>query len=792
MKVRYACEAQSEVGLRRVPLRVELRMQDSILRHLRRVLFARVTSRTMCLSGAMLGLSLLCSTALGQLAGGAADASSDSEDTKQRSFNLPSQKSEVNDDLADFDRHVKKGAWERAFKSLEKVLAAKPQGLMPLEKSGLMVPSQVLIRKALTDLPAEGKEAYKLFHDAEARGLISKSQEAPAGSPQEIEQLSKVYTDLFITSSGDVAADRLGDIFFEQGDMPRAIEAWRAVLQHHPASPLPRARLLAKTAIALARIARWEEVKQVGQQLTERHAGEAITLGGKQVAADEHVAALLASPEAAAAAQAGPPVDARSATDITLPTGNGKERNEALWQFRFFSPADAAIIAAMGNNWGWGMRFPISEMVPPAIADGERVYLNLLGYFIALDAKTGKLAWRSSRFHEVTQKLQQNQMISCEQYAMIVHQGTLWSVYRDPAQLGQQGQPFRIGRRDAKTGAEGWNSSTLPELQPWNMMGAPVPLGDMVVVAAVKPEQATEQYVLGIKADDGKLLWNTHVGTHQMDQSQMYYKRSAQPAIVGHGDKIYLETHAGALLELDSKTGAIVWGFQYDSEVQQNQWWWGGDQNQSLTTVGAPVVVNGILYFKGMRSKRLNAIDLAGPSIAWTRPVNQSAMIIGVDSDRLYLGGEELMAIDLKSRDLKWSTKFPLGTGWIRPLMTDHRLYQFTPRAVFEINKSNGDPVKPLFRGADLDSLGGTLQATPNLLITVSNVAITAYRLTPDASAAPAATATSENASKTSVAPPAAAADSTAPNSTAKAPEQEATSANTPPPPNERKEPKAE
>ena len=41
-------------------------------------------------------------------------------------------------------------------------------------------------------------------------------------------------------------------------------------------------------------------------------------------------------------------------------------------------------------------------------------------------------------------------------------------------------------------------------------------------------------------------------------------------------------------------------------------------------------------------------------------------------------------------------------------------------------SKATGDIVR-IFRGDDLDSLGGALFATPDKLVTVSNVGITAY-----------------------------------------------------------------
>jgi hypothetical protein len=58
--------------------------------------------------------------------------------------------------------------------------------------------------------------------------------------------------------------------------------------------------------------------------------------------------------------------------------------------------------------------------------------------------------------------------------------------------------------------------------------------------------------------------------------------------------------------------------------------------------------------------------------------------------------------------------------------MTEDRIYQFTPRGIYEIDKQSGE-IAHLFRGADMDSLGGNLMLTPKALVAISNLAITAY-----------------------------------------------------------------
>lgn len=640
----------------------------------------------------------------------------------KRPFNLPAQKPEISEALTEFRRLSGRAAWERAFKELEKVQQAPPSALAPRD-DGLWMPTQRLLRQALAELPPAGKQAYRLFHDADAKALVDAAQ-----GKDEVEKLSKVFNDFFITSAGDVAADRLGDIYFEQGEMDKAAECWQAVVDFRPETKIPRVRLLTKTAIALARAGRWQEFAALQRQVQDRHAGETVVFGGQELPATQRLDAIAAQQSRVAAEATAPAAASDVESDLALP-----DNNAPLWQFRFFGASQAQQLAQAGQNWGWQARFPVREMVPAAAADGQRVYLNMMGYVLAVDLKTGKLLWRTGKFHQLPQKVQQNQYHFPEQYSLALGGETLWAVTRDVGQIGQHGQLFRLARYEAATGKPGWNSQSVAPLQNWNMTGTPLPAGDRVYITAGKQGQGAELHLLAVAAADGKLLWSTHLGTHQADQSQMFYRRTSQPSMVLHAGRVLVDTHAGALVAVDVRGGAIDWGLIYESQMLDTNNWY--NQPHQLTTVAAPQAVGNMLYLKGMRSSRLYAIDLSGPKLLWKRPVSDSAMLIGVDQNNLYLGGEEVMAIDLESQRLLWATRLPIATGWIQPQLSSHYVYQFTPRGVFALDKKSGDTAK-LFRGADLDSLGGKLITGTDNWLTVSNLAITAYPRQPAAKTA--------------------------------------------------------
>jgi outer membrane protein assembly factor BamB len=227
------------------------------------------------------------------------------------------------------------------------------------------------------------------------------------------------------------------------------------------------------------------------------------------------------------------------------------------------------------------------------------------------------------------------------------------------------------------------------------------------------------------------LLWSTTIGNYTTEQNHWYgaIERGNQPSLVYNGGRLYVDSHSGSLVQLDAGSGQIEWGLNYLSEVSQTSRFWSpwGMRTEQFT-VSPPQMVNGVLYVKGMRSRQLYAVDPGRPKVLWHRPVPRVATLIGIDEGRFYLGGEDISAFDLATRKILWSVKVNLGTSWAKPLLTKGRIYHFASRGIFEIDKSNGDVVH-LFRGTDLQSLGGELMVTPKALLAISNLAVTAYPL---------------------------------------------------------------
>ena len=434
------------------------------------------------------------------------------------------------------------------------------------------------------------------------------------------------------------------------------------------------------------------------------------------IPATEQIARL-----ATAADSPSPTVQAKLPADFDLPT-----ENEPLWRFSFRSTANTnSGVPAAANPFNlvdvYG-RLRANDFVIPAAADGQRVYVNVFGVEMAFNIETGKLVWRSGKLHLLNMQ-QARQGAAPERYSIRVDGDRVWSVSRDPAQANRQG-PYYLTVRNASSGKEIFSSRR--SLSSWSILGTPVLVDDVVYVGAQRNRQGRELSLLVLNASDGKLRKTVKLGSYAVDQNQIYNGRAARPTLRAVGDRLYVDTHAGALALLNPQTGGMDWAVMYDSPPQQT----GYNYNYVASPCGisGPMVAGGLIFAKGMRSSRLLGLNGDGPTVAWNRPVAASAVLLSADDERIYLGGEELTAYSLKTQELLWATQLPRSVDWGLPLVTANRLYQFTSRGVCEVDKANGDIVR-IFRGDDLESLGGALFVVGGRLITVSNEGITAYPL---------------------------------------------------------------
>ena len=661
----------------------------------------------------------------------AANPEEEAAQNLQRGFTVRKEDPKVIDAFEDFKRHSQKKAWELAFRAIASVTEKDPKGMVP-SGDGLMVPTRQRVWQALAALPPDGREAFRLFNDASAK---QKFDRATAAGSEDLAALREVFQAFFITSIGDEAADRLGDACFEAGDFLAADAAWKAVIDHYPDTNLSKTRLRLKRCAALSRAARWDAFDDVAASLGRDGSAETVRMAGRDVPAAQYLASLRE-----AAGDAGGKVELAAQTQATADAGGPLEfpqENKPLWQLQFMDETVKERLNQALQNMGWGngTEAPVSAAVPPSATDGKRVYLNWLGIGFAVDAKTGKLLWRTRKFSELSNQAQQLVYggVNLARYHLTLDGNRVLITGLPLDQVNQgTGGSYRLVCHNAENGSVVWSTKT-GDVAPYSVASSPLPLGDTIYIVASRTNQQ-ELHLLAMSADKGKLLWSVPLGTPQVSVDYRGMSQGPSPLLLQHGGVIYVVTNNGAVLAVDTAGRRVDWAFTCEPPPVMSGYVMFIPSNvrrMPVKTSGAAFIRDSVLYFKESGGYTLYALDLAGPSLKWKRAVDPSDTIAGLGPGSLYTVGESVSAIDLATRAMRWSTSLPTETGMLRPILGGDRLYVFSGRGVMQIDTANGDPAGRPFRGADLESLGGALYRTGDRLVSVSNLAVTAYPLPP-------------------------------------------------------------
>jgi outer membrane protein assembly factor BamB len=639
-------------------------------------------------------------------------------DDKPRGFRVHAIDQDALDAIDDFERYCKRKDWAKAFRSLEELFASPPAGLAEGE-NGFHTPWKENLLAQLTGLPPAARDAFRLFNDQKA------AKKLKAIEPLDISALSTFVDQYFVSSVGDNAADRLAEAHFEQGAFGRAAYWWGQIIDHHGDSDLDVASLMTRRALAAALAEQPDILVTAKRQLQERHPNADVVIGGKTVKAADVVKGLDAG-------DARPMAEAATPDDFQLPKDAAPH-----WQFKILDAATHRKVSTSRNtNMGWGNQGASSQLqraFAVTAVDSGRVYVNWLGYCFALDQETGKLLWRSNTLS----KILPNQMhylryrVSAGSYA--VHPAGDRVFFTGIAiDANSNYQPSTIAAcLDAKTGKLLWRSDKVASLTGRAFVGRGLVQDDTIYLTNRKSNN-NELLLSAVDLKNGTELWQLSLGMREQS-NRNYWSRTTvqpQPLIEAHGNGLLVLTNDGALLRVNPRDRAVEWACMYDPPITKtsNHDWYGNPTALPAYTLRPPLHVNGSLLIKESYSSQMLSIDPDQRKITWQRPVGRSDTIIDIDDEMMYVLGADIYAIDAKTRKMKWSNRLAGQADNMRVLSTKTRLYVFGGRGVYEISKENGD-IERIFRGADLESVGGQVIVVDNLLITISNLAITAYKL---------------------------------------------------------------
>ncbi len=675
---------------------------------------------------ALLSLDCLTTDASAQVLN-AVEINTDDEDEKSLSgFQI-----QVDDSMAtsfkDFERFAARKDWEKAFRAIGEIPSEKRIGMLDAG-DGMIVPARTRIWQVVAELPAEGREAFRVFFDAKARELLSQIDAEDAEPGADVKIARQVYDEYFLTSVGDDAANLLGDAAFEQGDFRGAERHWRDILDHHPNTEWGELRIQVKRAVALLRSGRSRQFAALLKDIEQRFPGETVELGGEDV---DPVMFLKSLPSSSDPPTTGPGEQAEET--FAIAEGSLPAETPIAWQLQYLSDTGKTLMDQSVNSNHW-YRNGVETYVPPFTSLGSRLICNWFGIVFAIDTTTGKLQWRSEKFDKLNSQFSQmpQSQTNIEQFAVVAGGNTVLAISLNPERLNNYREPFRLIAYELDTGKERWKSESIEPLKDESFIGQPLFLGDNVLVTT-HGRNDSKMMLRSLKLVDGSENWSKELGTAtQVQKSRRVQQQNPVPIFRQTDDAVLVLTNNGALIALDSLGKEILWVLKFKgppSSSGDNMFWYGNEPLEdviALHSQGAIIEEEGIVYFKEVCSNELFAVDLSGPKVLWKRPVAVEAVLAGADEERLYVLTREIMAFDRQTQKLQWSRRLPIVGGGLSAVVGRDTLYLFTNRGIYCLDKQDGQQ-KAIFRGADLESNGGWIEVVGNRLVCVSNRTVTAY-----------------------------------------------------------------
>ncbi len=286
------------------------------------------------------------------------------------------------------------------------------------------LPVTAVAEAALLALPPEGIAVYRGLYDGLSGGLLARYRQ-----DREPAALVRVATELFLTRSGDDAAEMLGDELSEAGSYRAAIAWWRKVLDEYPGSDLPPERVREKVLHTLRGLG-----DEKGYKLErERFVGAP---GGKDVLAALERSVPLVSPEDRPAGERSSRWGGELSVSLlpALPAGPlGLSWDTWVWSRETVEPSAGRAGVRRRSFGAFEDRKPLSPSFPFCpLLDGDSAYVSGVFSLYRFDSRPGG----GSLTREYRKPIPAAEVFQYEEreaYDSALYTTTIWKKAADPA-----------------------------------------------------------------------------------------------------------------------------------------------------------------------------------------------------------------------------------------------------------------------------------------------------------------------------------------------------------------------
>lgn len=537
---------------------------------------------------------------------------------------------------------IEQGQWVKAIQAIES-LGDADEGLV-VDERGVLRPLSAMKSALIASMPEEGRRTFCKLNDPSANAKLGQAQ-ATADLQEQTQAYKSIVDDYALCDAAAQAAQRMGDIRFEQGRFNEAA-AYYGFAAQHPATTADDPALMARRLTALSRAEQWKTFDQLAEYARFRHAGTSITIAGQDAPLQSFITQL---------------VESRGEVHIDRPANETRKLNlPKATEFEYERPLidenKLKMIRQLAANNNLGSIID-QAIAPVVVTDGERLFTLGIGRVARLNPETGTAHWQFGSADEGVQAIQSRMHYLANGYpqSLTIHGDTLLASIPNKKNVSQS----HLFALDAETGKEKWSLRDIFRRNNESVVGTPMVIDDLVYFVTYKTTQEIALRVVNLS--DGVevstlALGKASKGPHMNSPAEL------SPRLTMGQSHLLVQTNNGALIAVDPNTMKIAWAYSQKirpSGVAMMRRHGQAVANAIAHHTGDVVAIDGMVVTKDTRTNRVVAFREYDAAMIWEAEADADSTIVHHDDQHIYMLGKELVALDRRTGERVWWTPHP-------------------------------------------------------------------------------------------------------------------------------------
>eukprot|EP00752_Nemacystus_decipiens_P016604 g14844.t1 len=603
---------------------------------------------------------------------------------------------------------IEAGKWVEAIQAIES-LKDVDEGLV-LDERGVLRPLSAMKITLIASMPDEGRRTFRKLNDPAANAMLADALKSDR-LPEQASAFKAIVDDYALCDAAAEAALRIGEIRFEQGRFNESA-AYFGFASRHPAGKSDDPALIARRLTALSRAGQWGPFDELAEYARFRHADTSVKIAGQDVPLQSFITDLLAS-------RGDQPIDPIETTDalpaqLALPNPNEIEYERMLFDKDRLDLIKQTAISHRVR--------PIIDrsLAPVVLADNDQLYALALGRVTRLDPETGTELWGMGSTDEAVQGLQSRMryLVNGYQQSLTLHGDTLLTTLPQKRNIWQS-DLFAL---DAETGKEKWNLTETLRRKSEGVVGQPLVVDELIYFTAYRSSMDLTLYA--VRLDDGSPVSELALGKAAKD-AHLSAPAELSPRLTMGQSHLLVQTNNGALIAVEPNSMTIAWAYAQKIRpsgiAMMRRHGFAVDKAMCLHT-GDVAAIDGMVIAKDTRTNRVVALREYDAAMLWQAEADPDATIVHHDDQRVYVLGEELVALDLRTGERLWWTPHQ-GQHAGQPVFTQDACLIAGNQRLCRIDLTTGkltDYREDLAQAAALHVVGQRLLSVTNTGITAS------------------------------------------------------------------------